>query len=81
MRAKALKEPIHGRARAGWQWAVEARVARRAAALKHAIDEAGSVYLPERLHAVRIALKKLRYGLELWLEAAGSKRTCRSAQC
>ena len=34
-------------------------------------SEAGAVYLPERLHAVRIALKKLRYGLEL---SVGSRR-------
>jgi CHAD domain-containing protein len=27
--------------------------------------KAGAVYLPERLHAVRIAAKKLRYALEL----------------
>jgi len=57
----------------GWQWALEARVARRASALRAAIDEAGAVYLTERLHAVRIALKKLRYGFELWLEADGLK--------
>ena len=57
----------------GWQWALEARVARRASALRAAIDEAGAVYLSERLHAVRVALKKLRYGVELWLEADGSK--------
>jgi CHAD domain-containing protein len=59
----------------GWQWALEARVARRASAVRTAIDAAGAVYLPERLHAVRIALKKLRYGVELWLEAGGSKET------
>ena len=38
---------------------------RRALALRQAIDQAGAVYLAERLHAARIALKKLRYGLEL----------------
>jgi CHAD domain-containing protein len=56
-----------------WQWAVEARVARRADRLRGAIDAAGAVYLPERLHAVRVALKKLRYALELATELAGSK--------
>lgn len=54
-----------------WRWALDARVARRASALERAIDAAGSVYLPERLHAVRIALKKLRYGAELAAEANG----------
>ena len=34
--------------------------------------DAGAVYLPERLHAVRIAMKKLRYAMELAAEAAGA---------
>jgi CHAD domain-containing protein len=54
----------------GTGWAVEARVAVRASRLKTAIDAAGAVYLPERLHLVRIALKKLRYALELDPSAA-----------
>jgi CHAD domain-containing protein len=37
------------------------------------VDEAGSMYLSERLHVVRIALKKLRYAVELGSEAAGAK--------
>jgi CHAD domain-containing protein len=56
-----------------WQWAIEARVARRAATLENAIDDAGAVYLPERLHRVRVALKKLRYAVELSTEAQGLK--------
>jgi CHAD domain-containing protein len=55
------------------RWAIDARVARRAAALKEAIDEAGNVYLVGRLHAVRIALKKLRYGVEVADEFSGVK--------
>jgi CHAD domain-containing protein len=51
-----------------WRWAVEARVAGRSSRLTEAIQEAGAVYLPERLHAVRIALKKLRYAVELLAE-------------
>jgi CHAD domain-containing protein len=38
------------------------------------IDQAGAVYLPERLHDVRIGVKKLRYAFELAAEAAGAKR-------
>lgn len=53
-----------------WRWAIDARVARRAAAVARAVDAAGALYLPERLHAVRIAVKKLRYGLELANDAA-----------
>ncbi len=55
-----------------WRWAVDARVARRAARLGRTIDAAGTVYLPDRLHDVRIALKKLRYALEIADEASGS---------
>jgi CHAD domain-containing protein len=56
----------------GWRWAVEARLTHRATALKHALIEAGALYLPERLHAVRIALKKLRYALEVAVDATGA---------
>jgi len=58
-----------------WQWAIEARIARRAAALSTAIADAGTVYLSERVHKVRIAVKKLRYALELSAEVAGQKST------
>jgi CHAD domain-containing protein len=47
------------------EWAVDARIAHRAARLARAIDGSGAVYLTERLHDVRIAVKKLRYALEL----------------
>jgi len=53
----------------GWRWALDARVARRAAQLADAIRHAGPVYLAERLHQVRIAVKKLRYAVELAGEA------------
>ena len=52
-----------------WLWAVEARLARRAARVRAAVDAAGAVYAPERLHGVRIAVKKLRYAAELAAEA------------
>jgi CHAD domain-containing protein len=39
--------------------------ARRAARLHAMVDAAGSIYLPDRLHQVRIAVKKLRYALEI----------------
>ena len=53
------------------RWAIDARIVRRAEALTIAIAEAGQVYLAERLHVVRIAMKKLRYAIELSVEAAG----------
>ena len=56
----------------GLRWAVDARINRRAGALRTAIGEAGSVYLPDRLHLVRISLKKFRYAVELASEIAGA---------
>src|SRR5262249_53224097 len=41
-------------------WAVEARLTRRAAVARTAIERAGALYVPDRLHDVRIAIKKLR---------------------
>ena len=57
----------------GWRWAVEARVSSRATRLSDAIRDAGALYLPERLHGVRVALKKLRYALELANEVSGTR--------
>jgi CHAD domain-containing protein len=54
------------------QWAVRARVARRAADLKMAIQAAGSVYLAKRLEDVRSAVKKLCFGAELAAEVTPS---------
>lgn len=57
----------------GWQWAVDARVTRRAEDVVQTLNAAGSIYLQERLHDVRIALKKFRYALEISREASGAK--------
>ena len=54
------------------RWAVDARVTRRATRLADALRDAGAVFLPERLHAVRVAVKKLRYSVEL-AERSGSR--------
>ena len=48
-----------------WQEALATRVGRRAKRFASAIHDAGQIYAPDRLHAVRIATKKLRYALEL----------------
>lgn len=69
--AKRLERVTAGLERRGdrhhqrWRWALDARIVRRAEALNAAIRSAGPFYVPERLHAVRIAMKKLRYSLEL----------------
>jgi CHAD domain-containing protein len=56
-----------------WQSAIDARLARRAHRLHTAIDRTGAMYSSDALHSVRIALKKLRYALEVSLEASGRK--------
>jgi CHAD domain-containing protein len=67
------EEPGSKVAARSWRWVVEARIARRATRLTTAIDHAGGIYVPDRLHAVRIAIKKLRYAVELSTEIAGQK--------
>jgi CHAD domain-containing protein len=56
------------------------QVARRARKLAAAVDRAGSLYLADRLHAVRIAAKKLRYALEVDRELKRSRATSRITQ-
>jgi CHAD domain-containing protein len=61
--------------RHAWLWAVDARVARRAAGVRSAIETAGGMYVPERLHEVRLAVKKLRYAMELGAAARRQRET------
>jgi CHAD domain-containing protein len=56
---------------------VAEQAALRAAALDRAIEHAGSLYLPDRLHAVRVAAKKLRYTLELERDLRRSRAVAR----
>jgi len=60
--------------------ALEARVARRAHGARTAVTSTGVVYVPERLHAVRIAVKRLRYALEASREARGARATAQLTQ-
>jgi CHAD domain-containing protein len=70
----ASKERASSRAAVrNWRWAIEARVAKRAERMATAVTAAGALYLPDRLHAVRIAVKRLRYAVELSTEAAGER--------
>ena len=57
--------------------AARARAARRAERLESAIESAAGLYLPDRLHEVRIAVKKLRYALELAQNASSSRTSAR----
>jgi CHAD domain-containing protein len=54
------------------------RAARRAIRLKAAIEGATGIYLPDRLHDVRIAVKKLRYALELVRDVGGTQGSAAS---
>jgi CHAD domain-containing protein len=49
---------------AAWAKALAQRIARRARRVRETAAAAGALYVPERVHAVRIAAKKLRYALE-----------------
>jgi CHAD domain-containing protein len=68
---KLLEASTSRAAARNWKWSIDARVEKRAARLATTVQDAGAVYIPERLHAVRIALKKLRYALELSHDVAG----------
>jgi CHAD domain-containing protein len=72
--ARSGRNGANGSRRA-WLWALEARLARRAALVRAAVETAGAVYAPEHLHRVRIALKKLRYTAELAAEARRTRIT------
>jgi CHAD domain-containing protein len=70
---------------AEWQQALASRVGRRVDEARAAARGCGTRYAPERLHRLRIAIKKLRYTLELMprtpgLDAAAELSTLRQAQ-
>jgi CHAD domain-containing protein len=52
--------------------AARVRRRRRAAGLAQEVGRLGAVYVPDQLHAVRLAVKKLRYALE-WESQVGRK--------
>ena len=53
------------------------RASRRAERLRIKIENAAAIYLPERLHEVRIAAKKLRYAMEIVRDLSRSRATAR----
>lgn len=64
----AVLEQAAGQESSEWRRVLAVRLSRRAARLRAAASEAGAIYVPERLHAVRLASKKLRYALEIAAE-------------
>jgi CHAD domain-containing protein len=58
---------------AAWRVVLARRLLKRTEALRVAVNEAGVLFVSERLHAVRIALKRLRYAVEMAAELSTSK--------
>ncbi|RPI56921.1 MAG: CHAD domain-containing protein [Acidobacteria bacterium] len=55
-----------------WRGVLAARLMRRAKRVGAALEDAGPLYAPDRLHAVRISTKKLRYALEIARDAGAA---------
>lgn len=64
-RLEEVSMTIPGATLGEWRSTLVTRVGQRAKRLRSAIQSAGQVYAAEQLHLVRIAVKKLRYALEL----------------
>jgi CHAD domain-containing protein len=64
-RLASVDEAVGSDATGAWRQVLGTRLLKRVRMLAVAIDQAGQMYSPERLHQVRIASKKLRYALEL----------------
>lgn len=68
-RLRDVAQAVAGEAEGEWRQTLATRVRVRAKRLGASIQMAGRMYSPDRLHAVRIATKKLRYALELAADA------------
>ncbi len=68
---RALSKRMTGADDRSSQSALTARIVRRTRSVLAASAAAGTIYVPERLHALRIAIKKLRYAIELLPAAPG----------
>ena len=62
------------RAGATWKRDLGYTLRERAAATTEAIDHATGVYFPNRVHGARIAIKKMRYAMEIAHEVGGGDR-------
>jgi CHAD domain-containing protein len=67
--AKGKRRKAAGKIEAQWRGVLATRLMRRAKSMTTALEHAGPVYSPERLHDVRISTKKLRYALEIARDA------------
>jgi CHAD domain-containing protein len=64
-RVRALARELSAAPDTVWLAALTRRVIQRAARVIVTAADCGTLYAPDRLHALRIAIKKLRYALEL----------------
>ena len=84
-RLETMAEALQQADAEDWRKLLGTRLVKRAKALGVAVAEAGQMYAPERLHVVRITVKKLRYALEIAAEtgarpAAAPVRALKRAQ-
>lgn len=68
-RLASVADALQQTASEKWREVLASRLLKRAKRLSAAIGAAGHMYAPDRLHAVRIAAKKLRYALEIAAES------------
>lgn len=64
-KGKPLGAKAAARREEQWRGVLATRLLRRAKGLDAALDQAGPLYAPDRVHGVRISIKKLRYALEI----------------
>lgn len=71
----SLAGALSGGVRPGRTWRRDLRytLRERAAATAEAIEHATGVYFPDRAHAARIAIKKMRYAMEIAHETGGDR--------
>ena len=73
-RLQRLVGDLRGSVTGAWSGTLARRMSARGTQLRDTVEAVGVLYVPERLHAVRIAAKKLRYGFELAAEADATQR-------
>jgi CHAD domain-containing protein len=71
-KAQGTRQQADSAFEAQWRGVLAARLMRRAKAVAAALEIAGPLYVPERIHDVRISTKKLRYALEIARDAGVS---------
>jgi CHAD domain-containing protein len=72
---KGKKQRADSKFEAQWRSVLATRLMRRAKSVATALEDAGPLYVPERIHDVRISSKKLRYALEIARDAGVTAAT------